>query len=145
MPSWVKRAAITNPIRSYCWYVDPLDGTTNYAHGFPVYSVTLGLAYHDEVIAGVVFDPTRNEMFSAERGAGAFLNGKRLRVSSIDNLSESLVGTGFPPFASNHDLNVEFYFRFTELSHGVRRAGRQRSICAPWRRQDASKDFGSSN
>ncbi len=107
----------------YCWYVDPLDGTTNYAHGFPVYSVTLGLAYRDEVIAGVVFDPTRNEMFSAERGAGAFLNGQRLQASSAENLSESLVGTGFPPFASNHDLNVEFYFRFTELSHGVRRAG----------------------
>lgn len=107
----------------YCWYVDPLDGTTNYAHGFPVYSVTLGLAYRDEVIAGVVFDPTRNELFSAERGAGAYLNGKRLRVSSTDNLSESLVGTGFPPFADNHDLNVQFYFRFTELSHGIRRAG----------------------
>ena len=107
----------------YCWYVDPLDGTTNYAHGFPVYCVTLGLAYRDEVIAGVVFDPTRNELYSAERGAGAFLNGTRLHVSSAENLSESLVGTGFPPFASNHDLNVKFYFRFTELSHGIRRAG----------------------
>lgn len=107
----------------YCWYVDPLDGTTNYAHGFPVYCVTLGLAHRNEVLAGVVFDPTRNEMYSAERGAGAFLNGQRLRVSSIETLSESLVGTGFPPFASNHDLNVQFYFRFTELSHGIRRAG----------------------
>ncbi len=107
----------------YCWYVDPLDGTTNYAHGFPVYCVTLGLAYRDEVIAGVVFDPTRNELYSAERGAGAFLNGTRLHVSAAENLSESLVGTGFPPFATNHELNVQFYFRFTELSHGIRRAG----------------------
>jgi myo-inositol-1(or 4)-monophosphatase len=107
----------------YCWYVDPLDGTTNYAHGYPVYSVSLGLAFRNEVVAGVVFDPTRNEMFWAERGAGAFLNGHRLRVSSTETLSEGLVATGFPPFASNHDLNVEFYFRFTELSHGVRRAG----------------------
>jgi myo-inositol-1(or 4)-monophosphatase len=107
----------------YCWYVDPLDGTTNYAHGFPVYCVTLGLAYRDEVIAGVVFDPTRNELYSAERGAGAFLNGTRLHVSATENLSESLVATGFPPFATNHDLNVQFYFRFTELSHGIRRAG----------------------
>jgi myo-inositol-1(or 4)-monophosphatase len=107
----------------YCWYVDPLDGTTNYAHGFPVYCVTLGLAYRDEVIAGVVFDPTRNELYSAERGAGAFLNGTRLHVSAAENLSESLVATGFPPFATNHDLNVQFYFRFTELSHGIRRAG----------------------
>src|SRR5579862_6710425 len=107
----------------YCWYVDPLDGTTNYAHGYPVYSVSVGLAFRNEVIAGVVFDPTRDEMFSAERGSGAFLNGQRLHVSATETLSESLVATGFPPFASNHDLNVEFYFRFTELSHGVRRAG----------------------
>ena len=107
----------------YCWYVDPLDGTTNYAHGFPVYCVTLGLAYRGEVIAGVVYDPTRNEMYTAERGAGAYLNGQRLHVSPTENLSESLVATGFPPFATNHDLNVLFYFRFTELSHGIRRAG----------------------
>lgn len=107
----------------YCWYVDPLDGTTNYAHGFPIYSVTLGLAYRDEVIAGVVYDPTRNDTYSAERGGGAYKNGQRLRVSSTATLEESLVATGFPPFATNHDLNVQFYFRFTELSHGIRRAG----------------------
>ncbi len=107
----------------YCWYVDPLDGTTNYAHGFPVFCVTLGLAYRGEVIAGVVYHPTRNDLYSAERGAGAYLNGNRLQVSRIDKLSESLVGTGFPPFAANHDLNIQFFFRFTELSHGVRRVG----------------------
>ena len=107
----------------YCWYVDPLDGTTNYAHGFPVYCVSMGLAYRGEVIAGVVYDPTRNDRYTAERGAGAFLNGNRLRVSPIENLSESLVATGFPPFATNHELNVQFYFRFTEASHGIRRAG----------------------
>ena len=107
----------------YCWYVDPLDGTTNYAHGFPVYCVTLGLTYRGEVVAGVVYDPTRNEMYTAERGAGAYVNDQRMQVSPIENLSESLVATGFPPFANNHDLNVQFYFRFTELSHGIRRAG----------------------
>ncbi|MGO8818188.1 MAG: inositol monophosphatase family protein [Terriglobia bacterium] len=107
----------------YCWYVDPLDGTTNYAHGFPMYCVTLGLAYRGEVIAGVVYDPTRNDIYTAERGAGAYLNGQRLHVSPIEKLGESLVATGFPPFATNHDLNVQFYFRFTELSHGIRRAG----------------------
>jgi len=107
----------------YCWYVDPLDGTTNYAHGFPVFCVTLGLAYRGEVIAGVVCDPTRNHVYKAERGAGAFLNGERLHVSRIDKLSASLVGTGFPPFAFNHDRNIKFFFRFTELSHGVRRVG----------------------
>jgi len=107
----------------YCWYVDPLDGTTNFAHGFPVYCVTLALAYRDEVIAGVVYDPNREELFSAERGSGAYLNGEQISVSQTANLSESLLGTGFPPFASNHDLNLEFFFKFTHLSHGIRRAG----------------------
>jgi myo-inositol-1(or 4)-monophosphatase len=107
----------------YCWYVDPLDGTTNYAHGFPIYCVTLGLAYRGEVIAGVVYDPTHNHLYSVERGAGAYLNDQRLHVSAIEKLSEGLVATGFPPFATNHDLNIKFYFHFTELSHGIRRAG----------------------
>jgi myo-inositol-1(or 4)-monophosphatase len=107
----------------YCWYVDPLDGTTNFAHGFPVFCVTLGLACRDEVVAGVVYDPTREELYTAERGGGAYLNNKRIHVSPIPKLAESLLATGFPPFASNHDLNMEFYFRFTQLSHGIRRAG----------------------
>jgi myo-inositol-1(or 4)-monophosphatase len=107
----------------YCWYVDPLDGTTNFAHGYPVFCVTLGLACRGEVIAGVVYDPTRNDLYTAERGAGAYLNGRRLQVSRTENLSECLVATGFPPFATNHELNIQFYFRFTELSHGIRRAG----------------------
>lgn len=107
----------------YCWYVDPLDGTTNFAHGFPVYCVTLALAYRDEVIAGVVYDPTREELFAAERGAGATLNGERIKVSQTADLAESLLGTGFPPFASNHDLNLQFFFKLTHLSHGIRRAG----------------------
>ncbi|HXH48850.1 MAG TPA: inositol monophosphatase family protein [Terriglobia bacterium] len=107
----------------YCWYVDPLDGTTNFAHGFPVYCVTLALAYRDEVIAGVVYDPNREELFAAERGAGATLNGQRISVSQTADLAESLLGTGFPPFASNHDLNLQFFFKLTHLSHGIRRAG----------------------
>ncbi len=107
----------------YCWYVDPLDGTTNFAHGFPIFCVTLGLAYRGEVVVGVVYDPTRDELFTVERGAGAFLNGQRMHVSSNGDLANCLVATGFPPFASNHELNVEFYFRFTELTHGIRRAG----------------------
>ncbi len=107
----------------YCWYVDPLDGTTNFAHGFPVFCVTLGLAYRGEIVVGVVYDPIRNELFTAERGAGAYLNDKRIHVSKTASLSESLLATGFPPFATNHDLNIQFYFRFTMLSHGIRRAG----------------------
>ncbi len=107
----------------YCWYVDPLDGTTNFAHGFPVFCVTLGLAYRGEVVAGVVYDPNREELFAAERGSGAYLNNKRIHVSKTASLSESLLATGFPPFASNHDLNIQFYLRFTQLCHGIRRAG----------------------
>lgn len=107
----------------YCWYVDPLDGTTNFAHGFPVFCVTLGLAYRGEVIAGAVYDPIREELFTAEKGTGAYLNNQRISVSKNQNLAQSLLATGFPPFANNHDLNIEFYFRFTQLSHGIRRAG----------------------
>jgi myo-inositol-1(or 4)-monophosphatase len=110
-------------VSDYCWFVDPLDGTTNFAHGFPVFCITLGLAYRGEVVAGVVYDPTRDELFTAERGSGAYLNDHRLHVSRNANLSECLVATGFPPFATNHDLNIQFYFRFTQLSHGIRRAG----------------------
>ena len=80
----------------YCWYVDPLDGTTNFAHGFPVYCVSLGIAFRNEVIAGVVYDPTRDELFTAERGSGAYLNQQRIHVSKCAHLSESLVATGFP-------------------------------------------------
>jgi myo-inositol-1(or 4)-monophosphatase len=107
----------------YCWYVDPLDGTTNFAHGFPIFCVTLGLAFRGEVIAGAVYDPMRDELFAAERGAGAYLNGKRIRVSRIARLSESLVATGFAPYSFDHGLNLQFFFRFTRHSHGVRRAG----------------------
>jgi myo-inositol-1(or 4)-monophosphatase len=107
----------------YCWYVDPLDGTTNFAHGFPVFCVALGLARRGEVVAGVVLDPIHDELFTVERGAGAFRNGERIRVSENATLAESLLATGFPPFARNHDLNIQLYFRFTMLSHGIRRAG----------------------
>jgi myo-inositol-1(or 4)-monophosphatase len=107
----------------YCWYVDPLDGTTNFAHGFPVFCVSLGLALRDEVIAGVIYDPTRDELYTAERGSGAFRNGQPLRVSRIDALSEGLLATGFPPHSTDHERNLQYYFHFTRVSHGVRRAG----------------------
>ena len=78
------------------WYVDPLDGTTNFAHGFPCFNVTLALEQAGELIAGVVYDPIRDEMFTAERGAGAYLNNRRIKVSGARRLEESLVATGFP-------------------------------------------------
>src|ERR1700736_219107 len=78
------------------WYVDPLDGTTNFAHGFPMWNVTLAIARHEEIIAGVIFDPLNDELFAAERGAGARLNGARIRVSNVRTLNDSLLATGFP-------------------------------------------------
>ena len=107
----------------YRWYVDPLDGTTNFAHGFPVFCVSMGLQHRDRMIAGVCFDPTRNEMFAAERGKGAFLNDKPIHVSKVANLAESLVGTGFPSHKRHKNPNIHFYHQITLRTHGVRRAG----------------------
>ena len=105
------------------WYVDPLDGTTNFAHSFPVFCVSLGLARNNEVIAGVVYDPTRNELFAAERGSGATLNGEAIRVSKARTLGESLLGTGFPSKKRHLNPNIHFYHQLTLKSHGLRRAG----------------------
>jgi myo-inositol-1(or 4)-monophosphatase len=105
------------------WYVDPLDGTTNFAHGFPVFCVSMGLVRNGEVIAGVVFDPTRNELFAAERGSGATLNGKRIHVSKVATLGESLLGTGFPSKKRHANPNIHFYHQLTLKSHGLRRPG----------------------
>jgi myo-inositol-1(or 4)-monophosphatase len=107
----------------YRWYVDPLDGTTNFAHGFPVYNVTLALEYKDELIAGVTADPTRDEIFSAERGGGAFLNGQRIHVSEASDLSEALAATGFPSRKRHQNVNVHFFHQVSMVTHGVRRAG----------------------
>ena len=107
----------------YRWYVDPLDGTTNFAHSFPVFNVTLGLERAGELIAGVVFDPCRQELFTAERGAGAYLNNRRIRVSAAARLSDSLASTGFPSRKRHHNVNIHFYYQLAMASHGVRRTG----------------------
>lgn len=107
----------------YRWYVDPLDGTTNFAHGFPVFCVSLALEYKGQLIAGVVYDPTRNELFAAEKGSGAFLNQRRIHVSQITKLAESLVATGFPSNKRHKNPNIHFYHQITLRTHGVRRAG----------------------
>src|SRR3954471_7279000 len=107
----------------YKWYVDPLDGTTNFAHGFPVFCVSLGLTHKGQRIAGIIFDPTRDELFAAERGSGAFLNGKTIRVSKTKKLVESLVATGFPSHKRHKNPNIHYYHQITLRSHGVRRAG----------------------
>ena len=105
------------------WYVDPLDGTTNFAHGYPVFCVSIALEYRKERIAGVIYDPCRNEMFAAEKGSGSTLNGRRVSVSRIGRLAESLLGTGFPSHKRHKNPNIHFYHQITLRSHGVRRAG----------------------
>jgi myo-inositol-1(or 4)-monophosphatase len=107
----------------YCWYVDPLDGTTNFAHGFPVYNVSLGLERAGEMIAGVIYDPTRDEMFAAELGSGAFLNGVPIQVTSTARIDDSLSATGFPSRKRHQNVNIHFYYQLAMMSHGVRRAG----------------------
>jgi myo-inositol-1(or 4)-monophosphatase len=114
------------------WYVDPLDGTTNFAHGFPQFCVSLGLEHRlggasaeedGTIVAGVIYDPMRDELYTAERGHGAMLNGKPMHVSRIAVLAESLVSTGFPSRKRHDSPNIHFYHEFTLRSHGVRRAG----------------------
>ena len=107
----------------YKWYVDPLDGTTNFAHGYPVFCVSLGVERLGKRVAAVIYDPTRDEMFSAELGSGARLNGKEIHVSATANLGECLIGTGFPSQKRNKNPNIYFYHQLTLRTHGVRRAG----------------------
>src|SRR3984893_12881693 len=80
----------------YVWVIDPLDGTTNFLHGFPQYCVSIGLLHKGVPSQGVVFDPNRNELFTASKGVGAYLNDRRIRVSKTDRLEDALMGTGFP-------------------------------------------------
>jgi len=116
----------------YRWYVDPLDGTTNFAHGFPAFCVLLGCERRHaglkpeedgEMVAGVTYDPLRDEMFAAAKGEGASLNGEPIHVSKTQFLQESLIATGFPSQKRHRSPNVHFYQEFTLRSHGVRRAG----------------------
>jgi myo-inositol-1(or 4)-monophosphatase len=107
----------------YRWYVDPLDGTTNFAHGYPIFNVTLALEKAGELIAGVVYDPIRDELFTSEKGAGAFLNGRRIHVSRASKLNDSLFTTGFPSRRRHLNVNIHFYHQLAMASHGVRRGG----------------------
>jgi len=116
----------------YRWYIDPLDGTTNFAHGFPAFCVSMGLERRSadlapeadgEVVAGVIYDPLRDEMFSVERGRGAWLNGRQIHVSKTKELAEALTATGFPSQKRHNSPNIHFYQQITLRSHGVRRAG----------------------
>jgi len=107
----------------YRWLLDPVDGTTNYAHGFPYYCVSVGLEFEGRVIAAAIYNPTLDELFSAARGEGATLNGQPIRVSSVDELRRSLLTTGFPYTVIQKGSNLGHFERFLTLCQAVRRAG----------------------
>ena len=106
------------------WYIDPLDGTVNYAHHIPIFCVSIGYAFQGALTLGVVYDPLRDEMFTAERGKGAYLNGKQLNASAVAELQRSLLVTGFPYDTWNTKLdNFDNFEKFGKLTQGVRRLG----------------------
>lgn len=108
----------------YRWVIDPLDGTTNFAHGLPIFSVSIGVQKNGETIAGVVYDVMRDVVYSAEKGKGAFANGRKIRVNKNDNLAHSLLVTGFPyNINENPDNALSKFTAFVTAARGVRRLG----------------------
>ena len=107
----------------YQWVVDPLDGTTNFAHGFPVFCVSIGLAAEGRIVLGVVYDPIRQELFEAQAGEGAFLNGERMRVSRASTLEKALLVTGFAYDQEGRRSNLDHFSRFALRAQGIRRTG----------------------
>jgi len=106
------------------WVIDPLDGTTNYAHSFPVFTVSIALEKKGEVILGLVYDPMREEMFSAVKGEGAFLDRKEIKVSTVDDLDKSLLATGFPYDIRTSEVNnIAHFNNFLTRAQGIRRCG----------------------
>jgi len=109
---------------NHCWIIDPLDGTTNFAHSFPCYAVSIGVERKGESVAGVIYDPTRDELFAAERGAGATMNGLRIRVSDVSQLEKALVVSGFPyDVRERMDEYLPAWRAFLQHAQGVRRLG----------------------
>lgn len=106
------------------WIIDPVDGTTNYAHGFPWFCVSIGLEADEEIVAAVIFNPIYDELFTAAKGEGAFLNGRKLSVSGHAPLKNSLLGTGFPyDCATDPANNFDNFIAFQKAARGIRRAG----------------------
>lgn len=106
------------------WIIDPLDGTTNFVHGFPCFAISIALEYDKEIIIGVVYDPVRKELFSAIKGQGSYINRTPIHVSRVEKISDSLLATGFPyELNDNFYKNMELFKKFYEKSQGIRRAG----------------------
>lgn len=117
------RDAVTETSSPYAWVFDPLDGTTNYAHGYPHFAVSLALRWHDTTLVGMIYDPMRDELFAAERGKGATLNGRPMRVSAIDELVKSLLATGFSYNLAEREINAKIFVEFLVKTQGPRRDG----------------------
>ena len=119
-----EESGATDGKAEYQWIIDPLDGTTNFIHGFPQYAVSIGIRHRDALTHGVIYDPLKNELFTASKGRGAFLNDRRIRVSKCLRLADALVGTGFP---FKEVERIELYSKqlknLMQKSAGVRRAG----------------------
>jgi myo-inositol-1(or 4)-monophosphatase len=119
-----EESGTTGGAGEYRWIIDPLDGTTNFIHGFPQYCVSIAVEHRGALAHAVVYDPAKNELFTASKGRGAFLNDRRMRVSKCTRLQDALVGTGFPfKEIGRLDLYMRQLRSFMETSAGVRRAG----------------------
>ncbi|MDR3274395.1 MAG: inositol monophosphatase [Endomicrobium sp.] len=110
--------------KDYCWIIDPLDGTVNFVHGIPMFCVSIGLKYKDEIISGVIYSPVMKEIFMAEKNKGAWLNGKKIKVSKIKDTIHSLAATGFPYYIRQNNTRVMKNFKNIVLeAQGIRRLG----------------------
>jgi myo-inositol-1(or 4)-monophosphatase len=119
-----EESGLSNTPDEYRWIIDPLDGTTNFLHGLPIFSTTVGVEQKGEIVAGVTYNPNLNELFTAEKGSGAFMNGKRINVSATPDLISSLLVTGFPyNIAENPDHAAEHFRNLLFEARGLRRLG----------------------
>jgi myo-inositol-1(or 4)-monophosphatase len=119
-----EESAETNTGSDYRWIIDPLDGTTNYAHGFPVFCVSIALEFRGEVVVGAVYDPMRDELFLAEKGGGAFLNDSVISISPTEDIARGLLATGFPyDIREKPDNNINYFNEMALKAQAIRRAG----------------------
>jgi myo-inositol-1(or 4)-monophosphatase len=118
-----EEAGDSERVSDYKWVIDPLDGTTNYAHGYPCFCVSIGLEYKGELVLGVVYDPVLDELFAAERGGGATLNGRAIHVSAVEDLNRALLCTGFPYDVRGRNDFARHFTNFIMHAQGVRRDG----------------------